>query len=88
VRQADTQDRSVWKVVGKQVTVDLGGTAPVRINCVRVSAMLGLVFDPKAQPRPADLTCNRFTAVRRFEIGTCNERFRTARIPGTISGRT
>jgi hypothetical protein len=37
--------------------------------------MLGPVFDAGATPRPADLTQNRFTALRRFEIQTCNSRF-------------
>jgi hypothetical protein len=69
-----TQTGPSWEVDGKQVTVDLGGSSPVRINRVQVSAMLGLVFDPGAAPRPADLTFNRFTAVRRFEIDTCNAR--------------
>jgi hypothetical protein len=70
---AATQVGTSWEVDGKQVTVDLGGSSPVRINRVQVSAMLGLVFDPGARP-PADLTFNRFTAVRRFEIDTCNAR--------------
>jgi extracellular elastinolytic metalloproteinase len=69
-----TQVGPAWEVDGRQVTVDLGGTSPVRINRVQVSAMLALVFDPGARPRPADLTQNRFTAVRRFEIDTCNAR--------------
>jgi hypothetical protein len=51
-----TQVGPAWEVDGRQVTVDLGGTSPVRINRVQVSAMLGLVFDPGARPRPADLT--------------------------------
>ena len=34
-----------WNVDGNQVTVDLAGTAPQRVNRVQVSAMLGPVFD-------------------------------------------
>ena len=39
---------------------------------MQVSALLGPVFDSVAR---ADLAQNRFTALRRFEIGTCNSRF-------------
>jgi hypothetical protein len=58
-----------WNVDGNQVTVDLAGTAPQRVNRVQVSAMLGPVFDGRQ-----DLTQNRFTAARQFEIWTCNAR--------------
>jgi len=60
-----------WNVDGNQVTVDLAGTQPQRVNRVNVSAMLGPVFVPFAG---ADATENRFTALRQFEIWTCNDR--------------
>jgi extracellular elastinolytic metalloproteinase len=59
-----------WNVDGNKVTVDLAGTTPQRVNRVQVSAMLGPVFSATA----GDLTQNRFTAVRRFEIWSCNAR--------------
>jgi hypothetical protein len=62
-----------YNVDGKQVTIDLAGSRPQTIRRVQVSALLGLVFDPNAQPRPADLTQNRFTALRQFDIWTCND---------------
>jgi extracellular elastinolytic metalloproteinase len=58
-----------FNVAGNQVTVDLAGTQAQRINRVNVSAMLGPVFVPSAG---ADATENRFTALRKFEIWTCN----------------
>jgi hypothetical protein len=61
-----------YEVNGKQVTVDLAGSRPERINRVQVSALLGPVFDPKAR-RPGDQSQNRFTALRQFEIWTCND---------------
>jgi extracellular elastinolytic metalloproteinase len=71
---ADQQPDGSFGVDGKQVTVDLAGTQPQTIRHVQVSAMLGIVFDRNATPRPADLTQNRFTAVRQFEVWTCNDR--------------
>jgi hypothetical protein len=62
-----------YNVDGKQVTIDLAGSRPQTIRRVQVSALLGPVFDPNAQPRPADLAQNRFTALRQFEIWTCND---------------
>jgi extracellular elastinolytic metalloproteinase len=53
---------------GNQVTVDLAGTAPQRVNRVQVSAMLGPVFGATT----GDVGQNRFTAVRQFEIWACN----------------
>jgi hypothetical protein len=50
------------------VVVDLGGSAAHPINRVQVSAELGPVFDPAA----GDVTQNRFTALRDFEIRACN----------------
>ena len=54
-------------------TVDLSGTRPQRVNRVQVSAQLGPVFD--AGPPAADLLPNRFTALRQFEIWSCNALF-------------
>ena len=59
-------------VDGRQVTVDLAGTGPHRVNRVQVSALLGPVFDPG--PPSSDLTQNRFTALRQFELWACNAR--------------
>jgi extracellular elastinolytic metalloproteinase len=58
-------------VDGNQVTVDLAGTQAQRVNRVNVSAMLGPVFVPSAG---ADLGENRLTALRQFEIWTCDAR--------------
>ncbi len=46
-------------VDGLKVTIDLGGTEPINVKYVNVSAML----------RSGQ---NRFTAVRQFEVWTCN----------------
>ena len=54
------------------MTVDLAGNSPHRVNRVQVSAMLGPVFDPG--PPSAELTQNRFTALRQFELWACNAR--------------
>jgi hypothetical protein len=59
-----------WNVDGKQVTIDLAGSRPQTIRRVQVSALLGPVFDPNTR---ADLSQNRFTALRQFEIWTCND---------------
>ena len=59
-------------VDGRQVTVDLAGNAPHRINRVQVSAMLGPVFD--AGPPASEITQSRFTALRQFELWACNAR--------------
>jgi extracellular elastinolytic metalloproteinase len=61
-------------VEGRQVTVDLGGGAKV-VRRVQVSAML------RTNPGfPDPVTQNRFTALRQFEIWTCN-----ANDPGTAN---
>jgi extracellular elastinolytic metalloproteinase len=70
---AATQQGAEWSVNGKQATIDLAGSSPVRISRVQVSAFLGPVFD--AGPPATDLSQNRFTALRSFEIWTCNSRF-------------
>jgi extracellular elastinolytic metalloproteinase len=56
-------------VDGKRVTIDLAGTKPQTIRHVQVSALLGPVFDGNR----TDLSQNRFTALRQFEIWTCND---------------
>ena len=67
----DAGRRRRWNVDGSQVTIDLAGTTPAadqpRAGRAR---MLGPVFDPAAR---ADQTQNRFTALRQFEIWTCND---------------
>jgi hypothetical protein len=74
-QSAATQQGAEWNVNGKQATIDLAGSSPVRVSRVQVSAMLGPVFDSGARPNPVDLSQNRFTALRSFEIWTCNSRF-------------
>jgi len=59
-----------YNVDGKQVTIDLAGSRPQTIRHVQVSALLGPVFDPIAR---GDLSQNRFTALRQFDIWTCND---------------
>jgi extracellular elastinolytic metalloproteinase len=54
------------------VTVDLAGNEPEPVRRVQVSAALGPVFDPNARPNPTDLTQNRFTALRQFDIWACD----------------
>jgi hypothetical protein len=58
-------------VAGRSVTVDLAGTHPQLVTRVQVSALLRPAIandpDPGAQ--------NRFTALRQFEILSCNTRF-------------
>jgi len=73
-QSAARQDEGAWSVDGRQVTVDLEGDAPVRVNRVQVSAMLGPIFDPRGQPNPTDLAQSRFTALRQFEVWSCNAR--------------
>jgi extracellular elastinolytic metalloproteinase len=69
---AATDLGGTWNVAGKQATVDLAGSQPEVITRVQVSAALGPVFDPNATPNPSDLTQNRFTALRQFDIWACN----------------
>jgi extracellular elastinolytic metalloproteinase len=61
-----------WSVNNRRVTVDLAGSAPQRISRAQVSALLGPVYDPNTQ---TDQTQNRFTALRQFELWSCNARF-------------
>jgi extracellular elastinolytic metalloproteinase len=68
---AATNLGGTWNVAGKQVTVDLAGSEPEPISRVQVSAALGPVFDPHDRPNPSDLTQNRFTALRQFDIWAC-----------------
>jgi hypothetical protein len=65
---AATRSGDAFAVAGKQVTVNLGGRAHP-IERVQVSAALGPVYDPEGQ---VDLTQNRFTALRAFEVWACN----------------
>jgi extracellular elastinolytic metalloproteinase len=51
-----------FTVDGKKVTIDLGGTKAINVKYVQVSAML------RNQPGGQ----NRFTALRSFEVWTCN----------------
>jgi len=64
---------TAFEVDGKRVTIDLAGTTAQTVRRVQVSALVGPVFDPNARPRPADLAQSRFTALRQFEIWTCND---------------
>jgi hypothetical protein len=61
-----------YSVNNRRVTVDLAGDAPQRISRAQVSAMLGPVYNPNTKE---DMTQNRFTALRQFELWTCNDRF-------------
>jgi extracellular elastinolytic metalloproteinase len=69
---AAVQSSGGWSVDNRRVTVDLAGSAPQRVDRVQVSAMLGPVYDPNTS---ADLSQNRFTALRQFELWSCNARF-------------
>ena len=69
---AAVQSGDSWNTDTRFVTVDLAGTAPQRISRAQVSAQLGLVWDPLAR---GDQTQNRFTALRSFELWSCNARF-------------
>jgi extracellular elastinolytic metalloproteinase len=67
---AATEDSDgAWNVDGRQATIDLAGTTAQTIRRVQVSALVGPVFDSNTR---ADLAQNRFTALRQFEIWTCN----------------
>ncbi|MBB5075036.1 M36 family metallopeptidase [Nonomuraea endophytica] len=55
-------------VAGKNVIVDLAGTAPVRVGRVQVSALLRPNIGDPADPGPQ----NRFSALRSFEILACD----------------
>jgi hypothetical protein len=61
-----------WSVDNRRVTVDLAGDAPQRLTRAQVSSMLGPVWDPNTN---MDMTQNRFTALRQFELWSCNARF-------------
>jgi hypothetical protein len=73
--QAAAQETAgAWSVAGRRVQIDLAGRVPRTVSNVQVSAMLGPVFDPLAEPVPTDLRPNRFTALRQFELMACNAR--------------
>ena len=59
-----------YNVDGEKATIDLAGSRPQTIRRVQVSALVGPVFDPNTR---TDLAQNRFTALRQFEIWTCND---------------
>jgi len=69
---ADDTEATDWAsldgVAGKQVTVDLAGTAPQRVTRVNVSALLRPAIDGNADPGPQ----NRFSALRSFQLLACN----------------
>lgn len=65
---AATRSGDAFAVAGKQVTVNLAGRAHP-IERVQVSAALGPLYDPEGR---ADLTQNRYTALRSFEIWACD----------------
>ena len=69
---ADDTEATDWAsldgVAGKQVTVDLAGTAPQRVTQVNVSALLRPSVDGDADPGPQ----NRFSALRSFQLLACN----------------
>jgi extracellular elastinolytic metalloproteinase len=66
---AATQAGNAWSVDGRQVTVDLAGRRAQTVRRVQVSALVGPVWDPVGE---ADLTQNRFTALRQFEVWACD----------------
>lgn len=55
-------------VAGRSVTVDLAGDRPQRVGRVQVSALLRPAIEGDADPGGQ----NRFTALRQFEILSCN----------------
>ena len=69
---ADDTEATDWAsldgVAGKQVTVDLAGTAPQRVTSVNVSALLRPAIVDDADPGPQ----NRFSALRSFQVLACN----------------
>ena len=69
---ADDTEATDWAsldgVAGRQVTVDLAGTAPQRVTRVNVSALLRPAIDGNADPGPQ----NRFSALRSFQLLACN----------------
>ena len=69
---AATQNGAEWTVGGRQVTVDLAGTRPQRVTRAQVSAYLGPQYDPAGR---VDLAPSRFTALRQFELWSCNALF-------------
>ena len=65
-------ERRGLDVDGRQVTVDLAGTRPQRVTRAQVSAYLGPQYDPAGR---VDLSPSRFTALRQFELWSCNALF-------------
>ena len=60
-----------WNVDGKQVTVDLAGHAPADRSAACRSARCSARSSTRR--RAATVAQNRFTALRQFEIWTCND---------------
>ena len=64
------------QVEGRQVTIDLAGTAPVRVAEVQVSAALrGPIVAEEDEELPSDPdpnTQSRFSALRSFDVLACN----------------
>jgi hypothetical protein len=73
----DDTEESNWAsldapVGGRQVTVDLSGNDPVMVRHVQVSAMLRPPStDDENEPDPESQ--NRFSALRSFDVESCNE---------------
>ena len=69
---ADDTEATDWAsldgVAGKQVTVDLAGTDPLRVTRVNVSALLRPAIAGNADPGAQ----NRFSALRSFQLLACN----------------
>jgi extracellular elastinolytic metalloproteinase len=82
---ADDTEATDWAsltgVAGKQVTVDLAGTAPQTVSELNVSALLRPAITGDADPGPQ----NRFTALRSFQVLACNA---TVADCGTDAGYT
>lgn len=75
-RLIDDTEASNWAsigspVAGKGVTVDLAGNGPQLVSRVQVSALLRPAIEGDADPGAQ----NRFTALRQFEILSCNAAF-------------
>jgi hypothetical protein len=73
---ADDTESTNWAsldgVTGKQVTVDLAGEQPRLVSRVQVSALLRPNVATGPDPGPVPGSQNRYTALRSFEVLTCN----------------
>ncbi|MFI6453857.1 M36 family metallopeptidase [Streptosporangium amethystogenes] len=68
-------------VNGRSVTVDLAGTAPVKVRRVQVSAMLRPSVNDPADPGGQ----NRFSALRAFEVLACDATKKDCASPASFS---